>query len=183
MGCHIPSQAEWLLIQAAAGGATAAASYLKDTGTSFWSSFLPAVTNSLNANWRGSGVRSASGNFSNLFSTGWIWSQTIYSAVYAYFAYCDTATPNFQINVGSRIAGYPIRLIRDDGSLTPIVGNDGTIYRMTKIGAYALMADNSIETKFRDGSLIPYVTDNATWAADGGPMSCFYDNLIRNSYV
>ena len=87
LGCHIPSQAEWLLIQAAAGGATAAASYMKDTGTTFWSSFLPAVTNSLKANWRGSGVRSASGKFSQLLSTGWLWSQTIYSAFYTYYAY------------------------------------------------------------------------------------------------
>lgn len=183
LGTHIPTQAEWTAIQTAAGGASVAASYLKEQGTTFWSTFLAAVTNSLKANWRGSGVRSASGNFSDLLATGWIWSSTSYNSVYAYFAYCDTATASFQINVGNKIAGYPIRLIRDDGSLTPIVGNDGTIYRMTKIGSYSIMADNSIETKFRDGSLIPYVTDNATWAANAGPMACFYNNLQSNAYV
>jgi hypothetical protein len=66
-------------------------------------------------------------------------------------------------------------------------GNDGKKYRTIKIGNQIWLADNLCETRFRDGSIIPwfganqanYFT-NAEWAALTGAGVCAYNNLVSN---
>ena len=63
-----------------------------------------------------------------------------------------------------------------DGESGYYVGNDGKVYRTICIGTIEILADNLAETKYRDGSAIPEITDNAAWMADTDGALCAYDN-------
>ena len=78
-----------------------------------------------------------------------------------------------------------IRLIKDSTTLThgqtgTYTGNDGKVYRTICIGTQEWLADNLCETLYRDGSPIPEVTDNATWAALTTGALCAYNNDWNN---
>jgi uncharacterized protein (TIGR02145 family) len=53
---------------------------------------------------------------------------------------------------------------------------DGNTYKTVKIGEQWWMAENLKTTKYKDGKPIPYVTDNASWAALTTGAYCWYDN-------
>ena len=63
---------------------------------------------------------------------------------------------------------------------SPYTGNDGKIYRTVKIGNRVWIADNLAETKYRDKSTIPEVTDNSAWAALSTGACCAYNNDHNN---
>lgn len=177
LGTRVLTQNDWQAIQTGLGGQTSGGCYAKDQSLQFWSSFRPTSLNTLKLNWRGNGLRSTSGAFSNMYANGYCWSSTQYDSTQAYAALCVATDDTFKIDIAYKGWGLPIRLVRNDQKLLPIIGNDGTIYRVARVGSLVITADNIIETKFRDGSLIPFVTDNAIWAANAGPMSCYYLNL------
>jgi len=65
-------------------------------------------------------------------------------------------------------------------------GNDNKTYK-TKCVAFAndkseVMMSNLAETKYRDGSLIPKVTDNTAWSALTTGAMCAYNNLESNAF-
>jgi len=70
-----------------------------------------------------------------------------------------------------------------DGQTGTYTGNDGKIYPTVCIGTQEWVACNIAETKYRDGSNIPEVTDNATWAALTTGALCAYENNWDNAYV
>ena len=53
---------------------------------------------------------------------------------------------------------------------------DGNVYSAVTIGTQCWMQQNLKTTKFNDGSAIPYVTDNITWANLSTPGYCWYNN-------
>ena len=68
---------------------------------------------------------------------------------------------------------------------TPVTDIDGNTYKTVIIGSQEWMAENLKTTKYNDGSSIPLVTDNNTWAALTAPGYCWYDNdeaSYRNTY-
>jgi hypothetical protein len=65
----------------------------------------------------------------------------------------------------------------------PYIGNDGWKYKTVKIGTKVWMSENLAETKYRDGSDIPNVTDNAAWAALTTGARCAYDNNESNVFM
>ena len=84
-----------------------------------------------------------------------------------------------------KYVGYSVRPIKNlttlsHGETGTYTGNDGKIYRTICIGTQEILADNLAETKYRDGSDIPIVTDNAAWAALTTGARCAYDNDINN---
>ena len=77
--------------------------------------------------------------------------------------------------------GWQIRLLYvGTGTPTNYVGNDGKVYRIVQIGTQYWLADNLAETKYRDGSPIPVVTDNTAWAALTTGARCAYNNDDSN---
>lgn len=56
------------------------------------------------------------------------------------------------------------------------VGNDGSIYGTVKAGDLVWTTRNLEETKYRDGSTIPTVTDGVEWANLTTGAKCAYDN-------
>jgi uncharacterized protein (TIGR02145 family) len=59
------------------------------------------------------------------------------------------------------------------GSVSDIESN---VYKTVTIGTQTWMAENLKSTKYNDGTAIPLVTDNATWAGSNSPAYCWYDN-------
>lgn len=55
---------------------------------------------------------------------------------------------------------------------------DGNTYATTQIGTQRWLAENLKTTTYNDGTAIPNVTDNATWAGLSTHAYCWYDNDI-----
>jgi len=53
---------------------------------------------------------------------------------------------------------------------------EGNIYNIVTIGTQVWMAENLKVTKYNDGSTIPNITNNSSWAALSTPGYCFYNN-------
>jgi len=57
---------------------------------------------------------------------------------------------------------------------------DGNEYATARIGTQVWMLQNFHGRRYRDGSEIPEVTDNATWAALMTGAMCAYNNDWNN---
>jgi uncharacterized protein (TIGR02145 family) len=67
---------------------------------------------------------------------------------------------------------------KKDPDSTPenITDRDGNTYTSIKIGSQTWMTENLKTTKYNDGTVIPLVTDGASWGALLTPGYCWYDN-------
>lgn len=163
------------------GGENAAGAKLKESGTEHWHIGNDG-TNESGFNARGTGMRDSDGSFYDL---------TMYSEIWL-----SDSGVDFGINWDSQAIwslsgndqriGFAIRLIKDSTTLShgqtgTYTGNDGKTYRTICIGTQEWLADNLAETKYRDGSDIPNVTNN--WAALSTGAYCAYNNDISNAYV
>ena len=167
-----------------------ASTFLKDADTSKWS--VPSNgENQSNLNLVGSGSRNASGAFANLLSVCRLWNndtavgQGVVSQTLANEAY-------FLTSVGADVwtvafeEGYSIRLIKDtttlsNGESSTYTGNDGKTYRTICIGTQEWLADNLVETLYRNLDSIPIVTNNITWAGLSTGARCSYNNDEANA--
>jgi len=72
-------------------------------------------------------------------------------------------------------SSYKVRVIASEvGTMT---GNDGKVYQIVKIGNQWWMAENSKETKYRDGSVIPMLYDDVfDWEERTTGARCYYEN-------
>lgn len=69
----------------------------------------------------------------------------------------------------------------DDMSFsTYLVEVDGNIYTSVTIGTQVWMVENLKTTKYNDGTSIPNVTDQTTWANLTTPAYCWFNNSISN---
>jgi len=59
------------------------------------------------------------------------------------------------------------------GTLT---GNDGRTYKTVRIGNQVWMAENLLETQYRDGSVIPKVAADSLWESLSTGAYCAYEN-------
>ncbi|MCX6238674.1 MAG: fibrobacter succinogenes major paralogous domain-containing protein [Bacteroidia bacterium] len=57
---------------------------------------------------------------------------------------------------------------------------DGNVYHTVAIGTQVWMVENLKTTRFKDGSSIPNVTDNAAWSNLFTPGYCWHKNEITN---
>jgi uncharacterized protein (TIGR02145 family) len=162
---------------------------LKETGTTYWISPNTDSTNETGFNGRGSGSRGSDGLFNYLNDQMWFWTSDAYSPAVccAWILYYNNgnlgSAPSSDNN--DKKTGASLRLIKDSTTLTngqtgTYTGNDGKVYRTICIGTQEWLADNLAETKYRDGSDIPLVTDNAAWAALTTGAMCAYDNDENN---
>lgn len=187
-GWHVPIQTEFTTLFNYVSDVSTCAIELKESGTSRWSS--ESGTNSYGFTWIGSGYRHQTGApFNSLKSQGIIWSATQTSASTAYYYIADNDLDD-SINEVSNFKkfGVSIRLVKDSTSLSHgqtgiYVGNDGRVYKTICIGTQEWLSENLMETKYRDGSSIPEVTDNTTWSGLTTGARCSYNNTETNAVV
>jgi uncharacterized protein (TIGR02145 family) len=172
-----------------AGGA------LKVVGTTYWDTPNTGATNSTLFNGRGAGIRVGStGAYAQIKSYLHLWNSTEYSSLFAnrsslyYNHNMLETTDGISGTQGNKHNGYAIRLIKETTTLTngqtgTYTGNDGKTYRTICIGTQEWLADNLCETLYRNGDLIPEVTDNAAWAALAKGARCSYNNDESNAHA
>lgn len=67
---------------------------------------------------------------------------------------------------------------KDDDKNEPVTVTDidGNVYQTVQIGSQLWMAENLRVTRYRDGSVIPNITENGAWTGLTTGARCYYDN-------
>ena len=113
-GWHIPSDAEWTVLENYLGDASLAGGKLKEMGTTHWQSPKAAATNETGFTGFPGGYRSSSGSYYDITYMGVWWSSTTGSDIsYAYYRFLDFNTGFVIRNEDYKVDGYSVRCIRD----------------------------------------------------------------------
>jgi uncharacterized protein (TIGR02145 family) len=190
VGAHVVSKDEYediMLYYDPDGTAfsNTAADSLKEAGTTYWSAGNNG-NNESGFNARGSGNRGSDGAFSLLKGVFYVWnaeemwSQGVVSEMWNQYSYFLTSVGEVIWTIDKK-TGCSVRIAKDSTTLThgqtgTYIGNDGKTYRTISINGLEITADDIIETKFRNGDLIPEVTNDAEWAGLTTPALCAYNN-------
>lgn len=160
-----------------------AGGFMKETGTTYWKTPNTDATNTTGFNGRGSGFRANTGVF-QLFNenTGfWNTKEIFNQGGCGFLNYYNSAFYTNSNIYALKLTGQAIRLLKDDSIDTgTMVDNDGYVYLTVKIGSQVWMAANLKTTKYRNGDIIPEVTDQTAWAALTTGALCAYDNDWSN---
>ena len=192
-GWHIPSYDEYktLADYLGAGGdysTNTVGGKLKETGTTYWNSPNTGATNDTNFNGRASGERNSTGAMAGRGQIYRLWTSYPYggnpasnSAVVMTLWY---NSEKFSSGSNFKTLAQSLRLIKDTTTLShgetgTYKGNNGITYPTICIGTQEWLAANLEETKFRDGTNIPYIDnedsgDDALWAAATSAAYCIY---------
>lgn len=181
-GWHVPSYTEWTTLITYLGGSSVAGGKLKETGTVHWLSPNTGATNESGFTAYGSSYRGVDGSFPILKSifVAWLSGTNKYSMDLLYYsAGASSGT------TGNPIVGSSVRLIKDstsllDGETSTMTDYDGNVYDTICIGTQEWIVQNWKCTHLNDGTSIPEVTDNTTWAGLTSGALCAYDNDWNN---
>jgi uncharacterized protein (TIGR02145 family) len=185
-GWHIPTYDEALAFITFLGGDTGG-TLIAEKDAKYWYSLI-GILGTIAWHGRGSGSRIADGSFSNgLYSGHYAIIDSTYGRLINLFAGGTNSLYIYNISETLKIWGVSIRLMKDsttisDGETGTYTGNDGNVYRTICIGTQEWLADNLCETKYRDGSIIPVVTDNTAWIALNTGARCSYNNDETNAF-
>jgi uncharacterized protein (TIGR02145 family) len=111
-GWHIPSEAEWNQMVNYLGGNVAAVNAIKQTGSAYWGNNNPG-TNSSGFSALPGGVRSSSGNFSELNNKAAWWVTCEICINNGKLTYINSADNKVYNSGASKKSGCSIRLIKD----------------------------------------------------------------------
>lgn len=184
-GCHIPTSTEWATLSTYLGGDSVSGGKLKSINSIFWSGTNVGADNSSGFTGFGHGLRSDSGEFSNIGVGGVDWSSTENDATTAIRTNISLSAASITTSGNnSKKYGYGVRCICD----TPyflgqvITDVDGNRYGTVLIGTQTWLTSNLKTTKYADGTSIPNVTDNPAWAALTTGAYCSYNNAAIVEY-
>jgi uncharacterized protein (TIGR02145 family) len=177
-GWHVPSDAEWQTLVDYLGGSSVAGGKMKETGYTHWLSPNTGATNESGFSGLPGGWRSDPGTCSNIDYYANFWSSTEdYSSV----AWSRSLIYNDSVvyhRIYDKETGISVRCVKD--APVTVTDIDGNVYETVTIGTQVWMAENLKVTHYRNGDLIPNVTDNATWAGLTSGAYCEYNNDPNN---
>lgn len=201
---HVPTESEWLTLRNYLGGQIIGGGNLKSTGTTAASTGCWSAPNTGGADLYGftalpSGYRDGlTGVFGGINTYSYFWSTTAQDPNGNYAPQLRHNFSGFSVTYGYNKNGFAIRLVKNanttelalaDGTnssdnpnvLRAYIGNDGRIYRTVKIGTQIWLANNLSETKYNDGTIIPIVTGNTSWAALTTGARCEYSPIVSGT--
>jgi uncharacterized protein (TIGR02145 family) len=184
-GWHVPTKTELETLVTSAGGSAVAGGKLKETGFSFWQSPNTGATNDFGFNGRGAGERNHdTGVYYSILLSLDLWSSTDTGGSPYVLQFNHDLVDSFVFATYPN-AGLSVRLIKDSTTLSPgetgtYIGNDGTEYQTICIGGQELLSENLAETKYRNGDLVPEITDNTAWKNLTTGALCAYGNDHNN---
>ena len=184
---RVPSTTDFTTLITYLGGETVAGGKLKKTGTveglnGCWYAPNTNAANLYNFDSMPSGYRRATtGVFDYLGYQASYWTSTINFEPNAFFVSTRQIHGNMLTTSTDYKFGFSIRLVRNattseqlltNGTnsvdnptvLQSYIGNDGKIYKTTKIGNQIWLAQDLLETKFNDLSNITEVANSGTWS-------------------
>jgi len=189
-GWHVPTLTEFTTLSSYIDAKyTNAGGPLKATGFDYFQSPNTGATNIYQFNGIGSGIRSELGIYSFINMYLYLWSASPYNATSSHTARLYYNNSWFSASAAAYLfntKGNSVRLVKDATTLThgqkgTYVGNDGRIYNTICIGTQEWLSENLAETKYRDGSAIPEVTNNTVWSNLITGALCAYDNDWNNA--
>jgi len=186
-GWEVPEESDFITLREYVGGYDVAGNALKEIGTTYFDEPITESTNLYGFNGRGAGYRALLGVFSDLKISTFYYTLTEILPDVKTIGLINEYE-SFESGNASKFYGGSIRPIKTTTILThgqtgTYTGNDGKKYRTICIGTQEWLADNLAETKFRDGSDIPIVTDNSAWAALTTGALCAYNNDWSNVLI
>lgn len=158
---------------------------LRTTGSDYWDD--TNGTNIYGFNSTGAGYRFNDGTFSykNVQTNFWCYGD--FDIEFGNVCFITIYNYNLWRGGDSYKNANSIRLLYiGSGTPTSYTGNDGKGYDVVAIGTSPVqywLAENLAETKYRNGDLIPEVTDNSAWAALTTGALCAYNNDWSNAYT
>ena len=167
------------------GGFSAAGLNIRLTGTDFWQPTNTGATNLYLMNLKGVGRRNTNGSFAYVYinTTWWHSNEKDTSNAYAGRVTYNSANISSVIiskKEGNFVLGRKLASGIPDGTAGIYICNNCNIIRTIAIGGYYYFADPFTETKYRDGSDIPEITDNTEWQNDTTGALCAYNNDWNN---
>lgn len=164
-GWHVPTNADFVTLINTIGGYSEGGNKLRISGTLYWLNDFG--TNNYLWNAKGGGNRVGGVNdFTalKLYANFWTTQRPFFN-LQSYYEIGSENAPIFYRETLQRV-GLSIRCIKNDsnnpGMITDI---DGNIYPTVKIGDQVWMAENLIVTKYKNGDIIPEITDKTLWEA------------------
>jgi len=115
-GWHLPSEADWdvLINFLGSGDFNVTGSFMKEQGTSHWTSPNVGDSNSIGFNGLPGGFKSEAGTYSNIGTKGYFWSATFISDQSAKYRYLSNNDGAFRQNTIFRSSGLSIRCVKDN---------------------------------------------------------------------
>ena len=181
LGYHIPTDAEWGLLVEFMGGDTIAGGKLKSTqeiglsggGCAGWTSpnLLaqhphPDRSNARGFTALGGGYRIYDGDFYNEHDDGYWWTRSLYDNVSAVNYNMNHSSTGVGRSFADFVAGLSVRLVK--GEIPPPCE--------VTIGTQTWQCENLNVATYRNGDVIPQVTDPTEWANLTTGAWCYYDN-------
>lgn len=117
---------------------------------------------------------SGAGNFQRVI-TGLTTGTTYYVKAYA--------IKNNFVYYGSELSVTTLTLGMPSPGIGTVTDIDGNIYNTITLGTQVWMVENLKTTRYRDGSLIPNVTDHTAWSTPTSGAYCDYNNDPANGDV
>ena len=180
-GWHVPTDTELTTLTTYLGGTVVAGGKMKESGTTHWLTPNTGADNTSGFIGRPGGNRDFNGVFANIGSYGYWWSSAAYDITNAWNRNLQYNASNSNRSAYDKLNGFSIRLIKDDSTLvSSLTDIDNNIYPTVKIGNQVWTCANWKCTKLNDGTPIPNVTVNATWAGLTTLAYCAYDNNEAN---
>lgn len=179
-GWHVPTHAEFQTLIAFLGGVSVAGGVAKEVGTTSWVAPNVGATNSSGFTGTPEGSRPDSGIFSiSSNTTAEYWTSTDANGTSAYVHILETLDSSFSQSNHFYVYGHCVRCIRDsDNTATEVVDEDGNYYTSVTIGTQTWLVQNLATTRYNDGTIIPLVTSNTSWAALVTDAYCNYNNVV-----
>ena len=116
-GWHVPSDEEWIALEASLGGADLAGGAMKEEGTTFWKTPNTEADNASGFSARPAGYRSYNGTFNLKRTSGYWWSTSQKSwygssprVLHRYLRYDDRALSR---HIAEKTNGFSVRCIRN----------------------------------------------------------------------
>jgi uncharacterized protein (TIGR02145 family) len=180
-GWRIPTDDDWIILENAImaeysiANLTFIGSVMSEIGNTHWNYLYG--TNETDFKSFGSGVRQSDGGY-NLLKE-----YAFYHSIepFTYYRNIEQARFYYMNEWGplQKTAGLSVRCLMDGvdpddpGTVTDY---DGNVYQTVKIGTQVWMATSLKTEHYNDGTPIPIVTDDASWAALTTDAMCYYNN-------
>ena len=165
IGYRVPDDLDWTTLITNLGGLSVAGGKMKEAGTIHWTDPNQGATNSSGFTGLAGGYRDNTGNSRWMKNLGYWWSATeddSNNARNIYLIYYDTRLYNV---FGLKGCGYSVRCIKENVDFESVT-----------IGTQVWNTKNLDVTYYRNGDVIPQVTDSTEWANLTTGAWCYYNN-------